>query len=206
MKKLKTLLLTITASFILIIYVVEPISLNPFHEVSYGKAVTKGQLTSLDQNCSLEKEINELLSQRVEHSDFLGVTTGIYKQNCGMFLSAAGYMDKGKNIMIKPNSIGRIASVTKPMTAVAIMQLYERNLIELDLPIKQYIHEFKSKELGEVTIRQLLSHTSGIPHYSSKYEALSFTNYSSMSETISYIGTKDLVFEPGSRYLYSSYG
>jgi CubicO group peptidase (beta-lactamase class C family) len=102
--------------------------------------------------------------------------------------------------------LGRIASITKPMTAIAIMQLYEKGMLDLDKPIQTYIKEFPKKIKGDITIRHLLKHTSGISHYSSKWDALSFTHYTTLVDALDAFKDNDLEFEPGTQFMYSSYG
>ena len=63
----------------------------------------------------------------------------------------------------------RIASISKSLAAVGLLQLYQRNLLDLDVPIQQYLPEFPRKEFeGEevkISCRLLLSHLAGIRHY-----------------------------------------
>lgn len=92
------------------------------------------------------------------------------------------------------------------MTAIAIMQLYEKGIIDLDKPIQTYLKEFQKKDKGEITIRHLLNHTSGISHYSSKWNALSFIHYPTLVAALEVFKDDELAFEPGTQYLYSSYG
>ena len=72
-----------------------------------------------------------------------------------------------------------IASITKTMTAIAIMQLYEKGKLDLDVPIQTYLPDFPISKQS-ITIRHILSHTSGIPHYKSKIDAMSFSHYESL--------------------------
>src|SRR5690606_14760285 len=102
--------------------------------------------------------------------------------------------------------LGRIASITKPMTDIAIMQLYEKGMLDLDKPIQTYLKEFPKKAKGDITIRHLLKHTSGISHYSSKWDAMSFTHYPTLVAALDAFKEKELEFEPGTQYVYSSYG
>ena len=63
----------------------------------------------------------------------------------------------------------RIASISKSLAAVGLLQLYQRNLLDLDAPIQQYLPEFPRKEFEgeevEISCRLLLSHLAGIRHY-----------------------------------------
>ncbi len=130
--------------------------------------------------------------------------------------------------------IFRIASMTKAITTVAIMQLYERGMLGLDDPISKYLPAFENPEVLEhfnekdssyttvpakniITIRRLLTHTSGIGSIRSKTRNLSaiygkhYANISSMSAEPPLWNTEQLVdnlaklplaFEPGEQYLY----
>ena len=70
--------------------------------------------------------------------------------------------EKGRSKKFSCQSIRRIASITKLVTAVAIMQLIEKGLISLATPVKTVLSEFETKEHQDITIFELLTHTSGI--------------------------------------------
>jgi len=139
-------------------------------------------------------------------NDFIGVSAGVYKANCGSWLGNAGFANKQKQLRSDKHTLHRIASLTKPMTAVAIMQLYEQDLIELDLPIQKYLPEFPVKPQGDITIRQLLKHTSGVQHYSSDLDVLTFTHYDNLVDGLDAFKDKPLSFAPGTGYEYTTYG
>ncbi|XP_077993532.1 serine beta-lactamase-like protein LACTB, mitochondrial isoform X2 [Glandiceps talaboti] len=84
-----------------------------------------------------------------------------------------GYSDVENRVKCKSETIMRIASISKPLTMVAVAKLWEDGKLNLDLPIQDYVPEFPEKTFeGEkvtVTTRHLLSHLSGIRHYSKKY-------------------------------------
>jgi CubicO group peptidase (beta-lactamase class C family) len=92
------------------------------------------------------------------------------------------------------------------MTAVAIMQLVEQNLIDLDKPIGTYLPNFPKKEKGEITTRQLLAHTSGISQYNDTKEIENTIHFSDLKEAMHVFEDRPLLFEPGSSYFYTSYG
>jgi CubicO group peptidase (beta-lactamase class C family) len=94
------------------------------------------------------------------------------------------------------------------MTAVIIMTLYERGLLNLDDPIQKYCPFFPEKNYP-VTIKQLLCHQSGIRNYSNEHfmeEYYSITRYPTSCDAISVFKNDTLMAVPGSRYLYTSYG
>ena len=183
----------------------EPFSLNPFSKkpISYSK----------NENNLDCKELNEyhfkadsILNSAIKQNDFLGISTGVLSEKCGSWVSTAGFLNKRSQEKPNKSSQFRIASVSKPMTAIAILQLYEKGEIDLDVPIQNYLSEFPKKEKGDITIRQLLNHTSGISYYQSNFESVHFTRYENCIEAIDKFKNRELVHNPGSEFLYSSYG
>ncbi len=210
MKKRKILLLIILILTILVTWIIQPLSFNPFSQVEIPEAKSEIDFnceeSHLAINSELESKANEKINEHMASNNFLGVTAGLYLENCGTYLSGAGFTDKGDLKRANSNMLGRIASITKPMTAIAIMQLYEKGILDLDEPIQTYLKEFPKKVEGDITIRRLLKHTSGISHYSSKWDALSFTHYATLADALDAFKDRDLEFEPGTQYMYSSYG
>lgn len=210
MKKRKILLLIVLILFAGVTWIIEPLSFNPFSRVEIPEAKSEIDFNCeephLSVNSELESKANVIINEHMTSNNFLGVTAGLYIENCGTYLSGAGFTDKGDQKRTNSNMLGRIASITKPMTAIAIMQLYEKGMLDLDKPIQTYIKEFPKKVKGDITIRHLLKHTSGISHYSSKWDALSFTHYTTLVHALDAFKDNELEFEPGTQYMYSSYG
>ena len=210
MKKRTLFVLVVCILFIGIVWIIEPLTLNPFIQVEIPKAKSEIALNCSDSHLTaerdLEREANDIVNAYMHSNCFLGVAAGLYTENCETYVSGAGFSDKKSQKRADADMLGRIASITKPMTAIAIMQLYEKGLLDLDKPIQTYLQEFPKKAKGVITIRQLLKHTSGIPHYTSKWDAMSFSNYPSLVDALDAFKDKDLEFEPGTKYLYSSYG
>ena len=210
MKKRKILLLIIILLTVGVIWVIEPLSLNPFSQVEIPEAKSEIDFicegSSFTVHNDLESKANKIINNHMASNDFLGVTSGLYIENCGTYVSGAGFINKADQKRTNGNMLGRIASITKPMTAIAIMQLYEKGLLDLDKPIQTYLKEFPKKAKGDITIRHLLKHTSGISHYSSKWDALSFTHYLTLENALDVFKDVELAFEPGTQFMYSSYG
>ncbi|MEP3387436.1 MAG: serine hydrolase domain-containing protein [Reichenbachiella sp.] len=211
MKKRKVLLLLIILILTLgITWIIEPLSFNPFDEVKIPKAKSEIKFNCdvphFAVNSELETKANKIINKHMTSNNFLGVTAGLNIENCGTYLCGAGFVNKSAQKRANSDMLGRVASITKPMTAIAIMQLYEKGMLDLDKPIQNYLKEFPKKPKGDITIRHLLKHTSGISHYSSKWDAMSFTHYSSLVTALDAFKEKELKFEPGTQYTYTSYG
>jgi D-alanyl-D-alanine carboxypeptidase len=132
---------------------------------------------------------------------------------------AVGLMQGGKTVLeqgygmanldhevhAKPETVFRIASMTKQFTATAILLLAQEHLLSTNDKLSSFFPEFPRSD--EVTIRQLLTHTSGLPSYDAKPEYRSFrlqphTNL----ELMNWIKADPYVAEPGAQYYYSNSG
>jgi CubicO group peptidase (beta-lactamase class C family) len=120
--------------------------------------------------------------------------------------SATGYSDKETNQPFELDTKVRMASIAKSMTALAVMQLVEQNLIDLDVPIQTYIPDYPKQPKTQITTRHLLSHTSGIAGYKNGKEAETKINYPKLTDALEIFKNRKLLFEPGTKYSYTSYG
>jgi len=119
---------------------------------------------------------------------------------------SAGYglADIENDVPATPDTVYRLASVSKPITAVAVLQLVEQGKIDLDAPVQRYVPAFPAKQ-WPVTTRLLLGHLGGIRHYV-EGEFESTRHYATLSDALDIFRNDPLVQEPGTKYLYSTYG
>jgi CubicO group peptidase (beta-lactamase class C family) len=116
-----------------------------------------------------------------------------------------GHADLENKVKATEKSSYRMASVTKPMTAVAALKLAEQGKLDLDADIRRYVPYFPDKG-KTITTRQLLSHLGGISHYRNYEIEGNIRDPKTTREAIAIFEKFDLVSEPGSAYTYSSYG
>lgn len=209
MKKRNTLIIITLFLTILTYWAIEPLTINPFNKIT--PPLTESEINfecdnSEDYTLRFKSKADSLLDKAILSNDFLGVTIGLYKAGCGTWIGGAGFSSKKDQKRVNGNMLNRIASISKPMTALAIMKLYEESKIDLDVPIQTYLEEFPIKKEGKITIRQLLKHTSGLPNYSSNWEGFTYTHYPTLIKAIEHFKDKDLVFKPEADFLYSPYG
>lgn len=105
----------------------------------------------------------------------------------------------------KPDSPFLIASITKPMTATAVMILADRGKLQYEDPASKYLDNFTAGDRGKITIRHLLTHTSGLPDMLPDNNALRQRN-APLSEFVQGALTTPLLFPPGTRTSYQSMG
>ncbi len=128
-----------------------------------------------------------------------------------IFEEAYGEADRATKA---PNTIDTkfgIGSVTKQFTAMLIMQLVEKNTIKLEDTIGKYLPYLPLEKANHITIHQLLSHTSGLPHYNGLQAiGVSLNDFGNKSHSpkalAELIGRTNLVNKPGAAYYYSSFG
>jgi CubicO group peptidase (beta-lactamase class C family) len=116
-----------------------------------------------------------------------------------------GFADVENEVPARADSSYRMASVTKPMTAVGVLKLVDEGKIDLDAEVQTYVPYFPRKA-QKITIRQLLAHQGGISHYRDYEKEGHIREPKSTREAIAIFADFDLVAEPGTAYRYSSYG
>lgn len=153
-----------------------------------------------------DKKANELIQQLVTEYNVAGAAAGYSVDGQTTWQTAAGHADKETEQKFEGRTITRLASIAKPMTAIAVMQLVEQGLIDLDVPIQTYIPDYPKQDKTQITVRHLLSHTSGIGGYKNGKETETTEEYASLYDALVIFKDRDLLFEPGTRYNYSTYG
>jgi serine beta-lactamase-like protein LACTB len=121
---------------------------------------------------------------------------------------AYGLADLENGVPARPTTAYRTASIGKTMTATAAMQLVQQGRLALDADIRRYCPAFPPKGYT-ITTRHLLSHQSGIRHYGGprdKEEQSSTVHYKSVADALAPFKDDPLLFPPGTKFLYSTYG
>jgi CubicO group peptidase (beta-lactamase class C family) len=193
-------------------------------EVAPGKAgISSERLSRIDRMCEAA----------VMEGNIPGIVTLIARDGKIVHWKAYGMANNQENRKLQRDDIFRIASQTKAVTATAVMMLWEEGKFRLDDPISTYIPEFKNPQVlktfrysdttwtsepakSEITIRQLLTHTSGIGYgvidsdermkmiyHKAGITDLFTTEDISIKENVKKLAALPLHFHPGSAYHYS---
>jgi CubicO group peptidase (beta-lactamase class C family) len=146
--------------------------------------------------------INNLMSQLHERGQFNGEIL-VAQRGKILYRGAFGLSNQKSGQTFTPDTPSCLASLSKPLTALAVMMLAERHRLAYSDPIGKYFPELP-ETLGEATIRPLLNHTSGIPDYSD----LNIEHPGMMNaEVLNALRRVDKpLFPPGQRYQYSNSG
>lgn len=152
------------------------------------------------------KEIHALLEKVISDKTVAGVVAGYSIEGKTIGQSSAGYANRKTKKKFELDTKLRMGSIAKTMTALATMQLVEQDLIDLDASIQTYIPDYPTHPKTQITVRHLLSHTSGIGGYKDGRESNTTVNYPTLYDALSLFKNRDLLFEPGTQYSYTTYG
>jgi CubicO group peptidase (beta-lactamase class C family) len=150
------------------------------------------------------REIEQTVSTEMSSHTIPGVSVAISSANGLNWAAGYGMADLENMVPVTPLTEIRLGSISKPITATAVMQLVERGKIQLDNPIQEYVPSFPKKP-WPVTIRQLLGHQGGIRHYAGRETEIT-QHYTKLTEGLKIFANDPLLFEPGTRYSYTTYG
>ena len=195
--------------------------------------LTEGAPESVGMSAERLARIDSLCVRSVKNGDIPGVVSLIVRKGKIVFWKAYGMADNQAGRALKRDDIFRIASQSKAITATAVMMLWEEGKFKLDDPISKYIPEFKNPQIfesfqysdttyttkpakSEITIRQLLTHTSGIGYgiiddderfkliYQKAGVTDAFTTKGlTIGESVKKLARLPLHSEPGEKFVYS---
>jgi CubicO group peptidase (beta-lactamase class C family) len=173
-------------------------------------------------------EINQFTDTYINKGELAGTLTLVARQGKIAHLECRGKMSLETNQAMRTDAIFRIYSMTKPVTSIAAMMLYERGAFAMDTPISTFIPEFKDVEVyvggpadnyqtvkpeREINMRDLLTHTAGMTYDFNTFNAVdevyrqrgikSFNNSMTLAEFATQVAKAPLLFSPGTYFNYS---
>jgi CubicO group peptidase (beta-lactamase class C family) len=158
----------------------------------------RGPLSAADRTA----EINRLFARRHEQRLFDGEAL-VAERGVVIYRGAFGLADRDAGRPYTPETRSCLASLSKPITAVAVMMLAEKGLLTFENQLSQLLSGF-SATMGAVTIRQLLTHTSGVPDYPDL--GVDHPGVTNAEILAALRRVQDPVFPPGLKYQYSNSG
>lgn len=177
------------------------------------------------------QRVDKLIQQYIDSNWIAGAIAIVAKDGNIVYHKAMGFDDREKNKPLQKDAIFRIASQTKAITSVAVMMLFEDGKLLLDDAISKYIPEFRKPQVldkfnkadttyttvpakREITVRDLLTHTSGIGYAQIGSETMNAMYYKAgviggiglkgglLSNNIKKLGALPLVHQPGEKWTY----
>jgi serine beta-lactamase-like protein LACTB, mitochondrial len=154
------------------------------------------------------KDIEQQVSLSMTKYHLPAASVAVVRDDQLVWHEAFGTADLENLAAATDASVFRLASVSKPITAVAVMQLVEAGRLQLDLPISDCVPQYKPSPVP--TIRQILTHTSGVRHYRhdddpNDPEFANTRHYTSVTASIDQFKNDPLLFPPGSSFSYSTH-
>lgn len=134
-----------------------------------------------------------------------GLSAAVIVDGVMVWSEGMGYADLESRTPVTPLTRFRIGSISKPVSAEAMALLVEQGKLDLDVPVQTYVPYFPRKR-WPITTRQVAGHIAGIRHYAGQEEVLSSRHYDDVRSALTIFEDDSLLFEPGTRYLYSSNG
>jgi len=157
----------------------------------------------------------------VEDQQIAGAVVVVGTSKGIVLLDAIGNLKLDPKESMPKDALFRIASMTKPITAVGIMILADQGKLSVEDPVEKYLPEFKGQMLvaerspdklvlkkpaRPITLRDLLTHTSGLPFYPAGLQDLYTKRNRTLAEATLAVSQRPLDFEPGSKWAYCNSG
>lgn len=153
-----------------------------------------------------ERKADLYLRKVMEDSHMPGASLAVLREGKIVTLKNYGFADLEHSIPVTGRSVFQICSITKPFTAMGVMLLWQDGKLSIDDPIIKYLPHFSSSA-KDVTIRQLLSHTSGIRDYDLRPETEGEKCVdNTLPDLEKWFRTLDLISPPGEKWAYQNTG
>ena len=167
------------------------------------------------------EHIRPVMQDYVDKENLPGFLTVVARRGKIVHFEIVGMRDIENKKPVEPDTIFRIYSMSKPITSVAIMMLYEEGHFQLDTPVSKFIPEFENMKVynedqteisdakGKITVKHLLTHTAGFTYgwgdkpVDERYKELKMSGASAtLVDMVKTLGDIPLVHEPGERWTY----
>ena len=195
---------------------------------TFAQDLPAGKPESVGLSSERLERIATAIQHDIDDKRIAGAVTLVIRHGHVAWSRSQGMMDRENAKPMRPDAMFRICSMTKPITSVAVMMLYEEGRFLLDDPVSKYLPEFKNPKVlvkpasgepysipatKEITIRDLLRHTSGITYnwngdlgvmYETAGVASGLLQYDgTIGDSVKYLAGVPLLFNPGDRFEYS---
>lgn len=221
--------------FLLLLLTVITVMATAQTKVSKKKSIGLDKIVPEKVGLSSQRlnRIDEMINTSIKNNEIPGAVVLVARDGKIAYHKAFGYSDVENKKKMKKDDIFRIASQTKAITATAVMMLWEEGKFQLDDPISKYIPEFANAQIldtfnetdssfttkparKQITIRQLLTHTSGLGYgcidsdarFSKMYQKAGIVDLFTddvviLSDNVKRLAAMPLHFEPGEKYYYA---
>lgn len=216
----------VTSARLYLFFSVTAISVGVTNCECLGQDVSTAKPESVGVSAKKIAKLSDFMQSLVNDGKIAGGVTMMARHGKVIHFEAVGMADRENKKPMRTDSIFRLASMTKAITTVAAMMLHEQGKVGLDDPVSKYIREFQNPKVlvtvdplktrpanGEITIRHLLTHTSGLgynftPKIGPIYDEHGITGglcnvtETNLKEMIQKLAGVPLLFNPGEKWEY----
>jgi len=157
------------------------------------------------------KAVDAAMRDEMKRQELVGLAVGVIVDGRVAYTQGYGWADREKQVPVTRETMFRWASISKSLTAVAAMQLWERKQLELTADVRQLVPEFPAKA-APITLRHLLCHQGGIVHYTNGPVVVSVRRYEQPNPFENVLLALDtfkqspVVNAPGAKFAYTTHG
>ena len=210
-----------------VILIIGGLSLSP--TVYAADSLPRAKPEDVGMSSERLARIGKAINAEIERERLPGAVLAIARRDKLVYFETFGYLDKAERTAMRPDAIFNIASMTKPMTAVAALQLYEQGKLLMEEPLSKYFPKFANAQVAildakrenivehvpatrRITIQDLFRHTSGLTYggrgttpVHKMYPETSATSGAEMTgaEFMDRLGSLPLLYQPGTVWDYS---
>ncbi|GAB59435.1 serine hydrolase domain-containing protein [Rheinheimera nanhaiensis] len=152
-----------------------------------------------------QQQLGKLVNALQQTTAVPGFSVAVVRQGKLLATATSGYADVAAQQPVNTDTVFRLASVSKLVGATMLAELVINKQLDPDAAIGRYYPELAQK-YHAITIRQLLAHISGMPHYQQQDGDIYDSHYSSAIAAVATLKARDLMSRPGSEYRYSTHG
>jgi CubicO group peptidase (beta-lactamase class C family) len=150
-------------------------------------------------------QLDQIIDTSFKTARCPGLSVAVSTNNMIIYSKALGLADIEQNVTLRTDSVHRLASLSKPLTGIIIMDLVQAGRLKLDVPVKTYLTDLP-KAYDKVTLRHLLSHQAGVRDYRDDAEVFSTVHYQKSRDALRAFVDDPLLFEAGTQTAYSTFG
>ncbi len=203
-----------------------PVLLAWAAHIASGGSVPSAKPEAAGMSSERLLRVHEAVQRHMDAGAITGAVTVVARKGHIVHFEAHGLMDAESRRPMEKGAIFRIASMSKPVTAVALLMLVEEGKIRLNDPVSRFLPEFKKMQVAvarpvkgpgeeafytvpadrEITIRDLLTHTSGLMSWQSQIPVPKLEPTSTLSSYVPQFAKVPLDFQPGTQWSYSGRG
>ncbi len=160
---------------------------------------------------SQRKAVDEAVITQMQQQHLVGLSMGIIQDGVVAYTAGYGLADREAGTPVTADTMYRWASISKPLTAVAAMQLVDANNLDLDADVRALVPEFP-EQVSPITTRQLLGHLAGVVHYRNGPVVPTQRDYAEphphadVVQALDTFKASPLVSDPGEAFNYSTHG